>query len=66
MSVSCLQVIVFFGAFGQHTAIPAGIGVPWVLTVTPKCLDAEAGVVLKSSVLDVVGEMCCRDHSVRC
>ena len=25
-----------------------------------------AGVIMKSCVLDVVGEMCCREHSVRC
>ena len=45
----------------------AGIGVPRVLTGTRvSSRQSATGVVLKSCVLDVVGEMCCRAHSVRC
>ena len=54
----------------------AGIGVPWVLTGTHRCALMPRVASRQSAnplwlvkwrshvVLDVVGEMCCREHSV--
>ena len=73
---SCYRVVVHCGACELPKAFPCGHRCTVGLDRDPPvCLHAQGGIEAKRQpfcgwccleVMDVVGEMCCREHPVRC